>query len=107
LEGVTFEAVGRTVSVRRASGEVIGSFVVPMVIYRGMYRAGDEYVAGDAVTYSGSLWIAQAATSARPVETAAAWALAVKRGEPGKAGPAGPSGAPGERGAQGLPGARY
>ena len=107
LEGVSVTREGRMVTFRRADGTVLGGYPCHDVIDRGYYRAGTEYVTGDAVTYAGSLWIAQAPTSGRPSETAAAWRLAVKRGEPGKMGPAGPKGSAGDRGAQGLPGVRY
>jgi len=107
LDGVTFAAQGRTVTVTSASGAVVGSWQQAGLFYRGVYRTNVEYEPGDAVTFSGSLWVAQSRTSARPVETAETWALAVKRGEPGKAGPAGPAGATGARGPQGVAGARY
>ena len=107
LEAVTFACSGRTVTVQRASGEVLGTWEVPAVLYRGVYRTTDEYTPGDAVTYGGSLWIAQATTRARPVEGSEVWALAVKRGEPGKPGATGPQGPVGVRGPQGLPGGRY
>jgi collagen type III alpha len=66
-------------------------------------------VRGDCVTFSGSVWIANAETTARPgtEQGAATWTLAVKRGDKGPTGPAGPRGAPGARGEQGMPGGRY
>jgi len=108
LEGVTFRQEGRSVIVTRAAdGAVVGTWHTPAVLYRGHFKASETYEIGDAVTYSGSLWIATEATGVKPIETAKAWALAVKRGEPGKLGPAGPQGKSGDRGAQGLPGVRY
>jgi len=107
LEAVTFSREDRAVIVRRADGREIGRWLTPEVIDRGYYRAGATYAAGDAVTYAGSLWIAQAETDARPGESSPAWRLAVKRGEKGAAGPAGERGPAGEKGAQGLPGGRY
>lgn len=108
LEGVSFRQEGRTVVVTRtADGAVVGTWQTPAVLYRGHFKASETYEIGDAVTYSGSLWIATEATGVKPIETAKAWALAVKRGEPGKMGPAGPTGKMGDRGAQGLPGVRY
>ena len=50
--------------------------------YRGVWREG-SFKAGDAVTWGGSLWIAQRATEAKP-ETNDDWKLAVKRGRDGK-----------------------
>lgn len=52
--------------------------------YRGVYATGFSYDAGDTVTFGGSLWHCDAATSDRPGENAGAWTLAVKRGRDGK-----------------------
>ena len=52
--------------------------------YRGVYRAGIRYQPQDAVTWGGSLWVAQEATDAKPGEAEAesrSWRLAVKRGK--------------------------
>ena len=54
-----------------------------VVIDRGVYRAG-EYLSGDAVTYGGSLWIAQRDTHEAPGSGSKDWRLAVKRGRDGK-----------------------
>lgn len=70
-----------------ARGEVrkeFGPFTAPWPIYRGVYAEGTEYKAGDAVTWGGSLHIAQQDTCEKP-ETPA-WRLAVKRGRDGKDG---------------------
>jgi collagen type III alpha len=107
LEAVTFAREDRAVIVRRADGAEIGRWVSSELLDRGQYRAGTVYAPGDAVTYAGSLWIAQADTDARPAESAAAWRLAVKRGERGATGPRGDRGPAGERGQQGMPGGRY
>jgi len=77
---------------------------LPIVLDRGVYVAGKAYEPGDAVTWGGSLFIAQKATGAKPgeaTEESRAWRLAVKRGGDGKQGPAGPQG---PRGPQGEPG---
>lgn len=52
--------------------------------YRGVWREG-AHKAGDAVTWGGSLWIAQRDTEAKP-ETDDSWRLAVKKGRDGKDG---------------------
>ena len=57
--------------------------MLPIVIDRGVYRAGEDYQKGDAVSFGGSLWIAQEATQDKP-ETSTAWRLAVKRGRDGR-----------------------
>jgi integrin beta 3 len=56
---------------------------VPMIIDRGVYSEEREYATGDAVTWGGSLWIAQAPTAQKPGQSET-WRLAVKRGRDGK-----------------------
>lgn len=107
LEGVTFTRDDRAVIVTRADGTEIGRWATPDVIDRGQYRAGQVYQPGDGVTYAGSWWIAQVETSAKPIDGAAAWRLAVKRGERGATGARGERGPAGEKGSQGMPGGRY
>lgn len=60
-------------------------FVVPVMLDRGVYRPETAYAKGDAVTYGGSVWIAQTETKARP-DGSADWRLAVKKGRDGKDG---------------------
>jgi hypothetical protein len=55
----------------------------PAMIYRGIYEPGRDYARGDTVTQGGSLFIAQAVTSAKP-GTSDEWRLAVKRGADGR-----------------------
>ena len=59
---------------------------VPVIIDRGVYSEGREYATGDAVTWGGSLWIAQAPTAQKPGQSDT-WRLAVKRGRDGKDAP--------------------
>lgn len=74
---------------------------VPLVLYRGIYRPEENYETGDSVTFSGSLWIAQKDTNAKPAEGNRDWRLAVKRGQNGADGK---DGEKGERGPEGRPG---
>jgi collagen type III alpha len=70
---------------------------------RGVYRAGNNYEKGDAVTWDGNIWIAQTETKDKPGETNS-WRLAVRKGRDGKAGepgPVGPQGIPGLKGRDG------
>lgn len=60
-------------------------FVAPVMLDRGVYRPEATYTKGDAVTYGGSVWIAQTDTRARP-DGSADWRLAVKKGRDGKDG---------------------
>jgi collagen type III alpha len=74
------------------------------VLDRGVYKAGETYEQGDAVTWGGSLWIAQFETSAQPGGGASertGWRLAVKKGTDGRQGPQGPEGPQGKQGPQG------
>ena len=78
----------RTLLLRFARGDAVREFPVtmPIVLDRGVFREGATYVRGDACTFGGSLWIAQADTSAKPDAPASGWRLAVKRGRDGKDG---------------------
>lgn len=58
------------------------SITIPAIIDRGVWREG-RFQRGDAVTWGGSLWIAQCDTGEKP-EAGADWRLAVKRGRDGK-----------------------
>lgn len=77
----------RTFTFRWSNGErkEERAFVVPMVIDRGVFKAETQYRKGDAVTFGGSIFIAQRDTDARP-ETSDDWRLGVKRGRDGKDG---------------------
>lgn len=59
------------------------SFDFPVVLDRGVFKADGTYERGDAVTWGGSLWIAQRSTSSKPGD-GDDWRLAVKRGRDGK-----------------------
>ena len=74
----------RTITLRFARGDQVKEFsaVLPVVLDRGVWREG-EYRKGDAVSWAGSLWIAQEDTSEKP-DAGKGWRLAVKRGRDGK-----------------------
>ena len=59
-----------------------------MLAYRGLWQDGTNYSAGDAVAYSGSLWVARAdGLLERPnLDPDGCWQLAVKRGRSGRDG---------------------
>lgn len=67
----------------------VKEFSMPVVLYRGIFKEGDVYEAGDSVTWGGSTWIALQDTASKPDSVDGTWRLAVKRGSPGKDG--GPS----------------
>lgn len=75
-------------------------FKMPVVIYKGIYKEAEDHQTGDAVTFGGSLWIAQKnSPSGKPGESDD-WKLAVKKGRDGK------NGADGKKGEKGDPGER-
>jgi hypothetical protein len=92
----------RGIILRFARGEQTKefAFTLPVVLDRGVFKEGASYEAGDAVSWGGSLWIAQKATADKP-EAGDGWRLAVKRGRDGKQGEPGRAGAPGEPGRPG------
>lgn len=76
------------------------NFSIPSVVYKGIYKRGVTFEAGDAVTHQGSLWIAQKQTNAVPGD-GDDYRLAVKRGRDGKDGDKGPKGDAGTAGRNG------
>jgi hypothetical protein len=56
--------------------------------YRGIYDGAHTYEPGDLVTWAGSTWHCQAATTSKPGEYAGAqaWILCVKKGRDGRDG---------------------
>lgn len=77
---------GRTVVLSLARGEQRRTWEIPLpvVLDRGVFKAGEAYAKGDGVTWGGSWWIAQRDTSDRPGEGSDGWRLAVKKGRDGK-----------------------
>jgi len=59
---------------------------LPVVIDRGVYKAESDYQRGDAVTWGGSLWIAQKDSPESKPGMGDGWRLAVKKGRDGKDG---------------------
>lgn len=58
----------------------------PAMIYRGVFNDGQKYEQGDTVTWGGSLWHCDAATSEKPGDGAKEWTLCAKKGRDGKDG---------------------
>jgi integrin beta 3 len=92
----------RTFALRFMQGDRCKAFHfrVPVLIYRGAWRAGD-YERGDTVTYGGSLWHCNVTTAEKPDEGVEAWTRAVRRGRDGKNGDKGDKGEPGVQGRAG------
>lgn len=78
----------KTITLKMQKGEVVkeANIVLPINIDRGIFREGQEYTAGDSVTWGGSYWIAQRDTGAKPDGPESGWRLAVKKGRDGKDG---------------------
>jgi hypothetical protein len=76
------------------------SFTLAHPLYRDVFKEGDTYQRGDAVTWGGSLFIAKETTTDKP-GTSPAWQLAVKRGRDGREGKSGPEGPRGPKGDKG------
>ncbi|GAA3749622.1 DNRLRE domain-containing protein [Terriglobus aquaticus] len=83
------------------------------VAFRGAWNSVSAYVTGDAVSYTGSSWIATSAISGTPPGSAPQWSLLAQAGSAGAAGtpgqtgatgPQGPAGPVGGLGPQGAPG---
>lgn len=84
--------------VKMSTGEsVLKKFSLPVVMDRGVFREGQLYKAGHAVTFGGSLWIAQEVTDSKP-GTDDTWRLSVKKGRDGKDGKDGRDGRDGLNG---------
>lgn len=75
-----------TLKVNRTSGtSETKSFDVPVMIYQGVFKSGQEYLPGDTVTWGGSLWHCYERTQDKPGEAGSkGWTLAAKRGRDGR-----------------------
>ncbi|MDP3495661.1 MAG: hypothetical protein Q8R82_21350, partial [Hyphomonadaceae bacterium] len=76
---------GRTMILSFVAGDTkhTSEHQLDTILDRGVFKVGSTYQSGDAVTWDGSLWIAQAKTKSKPGENAE-WRLAAKRGQNGK-----------------------
>jgi hypothetical protein len=74
----------RTIKLKFVRGDVAHSYelVLPVPVYRDVFKDGEEYQRGDLVTWGGSLWHCDAPTKSKPGTDD--WTLAVKRGRDGK-----------------------
>lgn len=75
-----------TLTVNRTSGaSETKSFDMPVMIYQGVFKSGQEYLPGDTVTWGGSLWHCDEQTQDKPGEAGSkGWTLAAKRGRDGR-----------------------
>lgn len=87
FDDMSIEQTGeRQATLKFVRGEQVKTFdlTVPAVIDRGVFKEGQAYMVGDAVTFGGSLWIAQKDTGAKPDGPETGWRLAVKKGRDGR-----------------------
>ncbi len=59
------------------------TFTVPSMIYRNVFKEGNEYAQGDTVTWGGSLWHCNVPSSDKPGDGSKSWTLAAKKGRDG------------------------
>jgi hypothetical protein len=79
--------VDRTIEFAFRRGDEVKAFTLkwPTPIDRGVWNEKTEYARGDAVTWGGSLWIAQKDTpTGKPDAPESGWRLSVKKGRDGK-----------------------
>ncbi len=87
FDDMSIEQTGeRQATLKFVRGEQVKTFdlTVPAVIDRGVFKEGQAYTPGDAVTFGGSLWIAQKDTGDKPDGPDTGWRLAVKKGRDGR-----------------------
>lgn len=77
---------GRTLLLKFADEELAFTCELPMqtMIYRGVFREGQEYKQGDTVTWGGHLYHCDTDTTDKPDGEQRCWTLAVRRGRDGK-----------------------
>ena len=89
------------VTLRMTRGDAVKEYrlQLPCIVDRGVYAGDKTYRSGDAVSYGGSLWIAQNdAPQGKPGAPVSDWRLAVKKGRDGRDGINGKDGARGPQG---------
>lgn len=82
------------------------NFRMPVLLYRGIFKNYERYVAGDVVTYGGSAWHCERDDTSATPGTSTDWKLMVKEGRPGKDGK-GEKGDKGDSGRDGKDGKTY
>lgn len=85
FEDLSFEIAetGRAVA-KFQRGDKLKTIALPGIVDRGTFTDGEIYDRGDAVSWGGSLWIAQANGVKGKPEADKGWRLAVKRGRDGR-----------------------
>lgn len=91
LDGVGFDDMSLVfdeegIMIKFAKGENVKQERLPVPFYRGVFKEGQTYHAGNCVSYGGSTWIAHVETSDKPDGTTKTWQLSTKRGRDGRDG---------------------
>lgn len=74
-----------SITLAKSSGaEVVQKFALPIQIYKGVFREGDQYDAHDNVTWAGSQWTSTKSENTDKPGTNDSWTLCVKAGRNGK-----------------------
>lgn len=74
------------IGIKQSNGEIVEQELhIPMVLYKGVFKEGEPYRQGDAVTWARHLWIAGKDTTDKP-DFGGSWRLAVKGGRDGSNG---------------------
>lgn len=78
------DAKAKLAAIESLTSRIVELEARPTLAYRGVWAANTDYVEGNCVTHSGSLWTCIAATSAKPGSGGGGWQLCVKKGNDGK-----------------------
>ena len=74
-----------SVTLAKSSGATVAEkFEMPIQIYKGVHRDGDEYEAHDTVTWGGSQWVSNKSANTDKPGANDSWTLCVKAGRAGK-----------------------
>lgn len=74
-----------SVTLAKSSGaSVVQKFVLPVQVYKGVYRDSEVYEAHDTVTWGGSQWVSTKAENSDKPGASDAWQMCVKAGRNGK-----------------------
>ena len=88
MDGVSVAQDGErafSVTLTKSSGATVAEkFEMPIQIYKGVHRDGDEYAAHDTVTWGGSQWVSNKSANTDKPGSSDAWTLCVKAGRAGK-----------------------
>lgn len=84
LEGVAVATAGLVARVGKLEADLRKERAAKALPYRGIWKQGERYEAGEFVTYQGSIWHVEKRNHSRPGDDPGAYTLAVKRGQDGK-----------------------